>query len=676
MHRETRLFDELDTFAQQGRITHVLALTYGYDGDFVYERLWRLLLERYGVRHPLVVADGTMFGRDASEVGAGRVSSGNALGAHVVRAARRGNGVFHPKLFVAVREDAVLIAVGSANLTRGGLGANLELATVLTFTRAEASKAPVAILRDVVSFLRESVRLRIEGNVHAKSLEVFDDVVKHASLAAAEITEADSVANLSFVHSATTPLWKQILALHGSDPLEHLLVVSPFYEQEDPEADASEGFLGSIANSETLWADGAAEPRIRLLAGENSAIAGVPRHAVEALGEAVQVHMQLTSEEPRRLHGKLFVLAGRTQTTAVWGSPNFTRAALAKTCDDAVSGQAGNVECALVLRAPADELRLDTFERNFNLRSLFKRATELPDAPPVGAILVPAINLGEIAYDPARHELSFHGEVISSEVAWLQISPVDGKTPPFLIAVNAAGAFNATWEAASLEEEDPATGRRRLRDLFVVVVALDADGNALERIRARINVVFDDAIEVHQNLLLGPAALSADVLLVPSSAPAERRIAAIDGWLRRLRDARAQGAGQVSQHQASLDSFQRNVRKGLDARWRQVEAAKGTRFVVSRWSADLRRALAAATMDAVDEPRRAFLLLRVSEHMDKVLSALSGWGHPEGTLREVLDATKLREALAGVTLAADGDPLFAPALTVRERVVSKLEVLP
>src|SRR3954467_6646323 len=98
MKREVRLFDELDRFAGGGEISHALALTFGYDGDTAAERIWTPLIEKYGVHHPLVIASGT-------------VDAGTALGVHVLRAPKA-SGVFHPKLFLAVREDAVFAAIG------------------------------------------------------------------------------------------------------------------------------------------------------------------------------------------------------------------------------------------------------------------------------------------------------------------------------------------------------------------------------------------------------------------------------------------------------------------------------------------------------------------------------------------------------------------------------------
>src|SRR5262245_56154203 len=129
MRRELRLFDALDTFAAGKQVTHALGLTFGYDGDLAYERVWRPLIEKFGVRKPIVVADGTLVGRD----GPGPVAAGTALAVVTLRARRRGRSVFHPKVFLAVRDDAVFVAVGSANLTSGGLGGNLELMSTLEF---------------------------------------------------------------------------------------------------------------------------------------------------------------------------------------------------------------------------------------------------------------------------------------------------------------------------------------------------------------------------------------------------------------------------------------------------------------------------------------------------------------------------------------------------------------
>jgi len=92
MLREVMLFDALDEFAAGGIVIHAVACTYGYEGDTAYERLWRPLIERYGVRRPLVIADGTSVGREIAA--SGRIDSGTALSVSLVRPARSGRACF------------------------------------------------------------------------------------------------------------------------------------------------------------------------------------------------------------------------------------------------------------------------------------------------------------------------------------------------------------------------------------------------------------------------------------------------------------------------------------------------------------------------------------------------------------------------------------------------------
>lgn len=641
MRRELRLFDALDTFAAGQQLTHAIGLSFGYDGDVAYERVWKPLIEKFGVRKPIVITDGTLVGRD----GPGPVNAGTALAVVTLRARRRGRGVFHPKLFLAVREDAVFVAVGSANLTSGGLGGNLELMTALAFGNVP-TPSPKRVLSEVLDFLRTDVRNRILGS--AASRAGFDEAVKLATVIGDATADTRDDRSLSFVHSCRTPLWEQLVAAHADDPVQRAVVLSPLYEVEDPEDENPDGLVSRLLSSEVPWAPRASNPRVHLHVGSLNAaqsVGGLPHAALSRDDHAVTLLTQNFSHEPRRLHAKLVALFGRKRTTMLWGSPNFTPAAFLRDANS--ESNPGNMECAMMMRARADDLSPTVLARELDLKALFRvHEGDLP--PPPAHLPAPPVvfEVGELLYDPAAKTLELHAEIFDSAVDALHLQ-IPGEPTPLFTMPAARGEAHQTWPAAQLEEIETATNLPRLRMLQLMVAAVDGSNSVLDTITVRINVRFDDAIEVRDNYLLGANAVGADVLLVPSTAPPEQRVAEVDKRIAQLRAAVREGVHKPARHQASLDTFYRNVRRGLSARWKHLHAYRGSRFALMRWSVDLRRALTAATTD-LDATRRAYLVLRTSEHVSRVVGSLADWHADVRVATSVLDREQLAEALGAV----------------------------
>jgi hypothetical protein len=341
----------------------------------------------------------------------------------------------------------------------------------------------------------------------------------------------------------------------------------------------------------------------------------------------------------------------------------------------------GNAECALVLSIPRAQIAPEQFLQHYGLDRAF--------GPHVGAIPVTLVgpwtpsvpvDVGEVLYDPTGRTLSFHGEVLDARVRRILVEPsgiAAGPAHELGVNVNGERFVKATWDARWLEDTDPGTGLRRLRTHEVRVVALDDAGGEIGAVCVRVNVQFVDALEVHDNLLVGPAAVSPDALLVPSTAPPEQRVAAVKRKLDALREARSVSASGSFRHQASLDVFYRNVRRGLDARWRLLDANRGSRFALLRWSFDLRRALAAATTDSLDAPRRAFLVQRTAEHVERVLDKLAEWTSDPAAVKGVLAQAELARALRGIPIEdACLGVIAREVAVVRDRVIVRLEEVP
>lgn len=632
MKRETRLFDELDRFAGGGEITHALGLSFGYDGDIANERLWKPLVEKYGLRHPLVIADGV-------------VDEGTALGVHVLRA-RRQRGVFHAKLFLAVRDGAVFAAIGSANLTRGGLGANLELLTPLVFSPDAERPPPRAVLEGMLAFVRRVAGdLRVAGDSAERVLAVVDQ----AALVLDDLPEPRRGPHLRFVHSYEVPIWEQLRDLHGDDAVQHLLVVSPFLEADRPEADGADSLLRHALGEGLPWAPRARAPRLSLCtdAIDPNRPMPLPRLALEELAAAVEIRAQALSQEPRRLHGKLVAIFGKKRTTVLWGSPNFTPSALLR-----ATHERGNIECALVLSATVSSADAAGVIEEFDVGELFHvYRGPLPPAlvppPPPPSIF----EVGEALYDPKTRVLVICGESWGPNVDRIRVLTVEreGTQALFEGAVLGAGTYTFEIQEPPLEEDDPETGRRRLRTLALRIEALDSGGAVLDAREVRPNVRFEDALALRDNLLIETEAITADALLMPTATP-EQRVAAVDAQIEAWKAARRGEQKGTTLHQASLDTFFRNVRLGLDKQVNGLMGQRGSRFALRRWSGDLRRSLISACAGSIDGLRCAYLVSRVAQHVERVLDMVPQWHADPAPAYAAMEAEKLAAALESVSL--------------------------
>lgn len=638
MKRETRLFDEIDRFVGDHELTHALGLSFGYHGDIASERLWTPLIEKYGLRHPLVITDRT-------------IDAGTNLGVTVLKAARSA-GVFHPKLFLAVREDGVLAAVGSANLTSGGLGNNLELLTPLVFAPETERPAPPAVLRDILAFVQR-IADELAGHADAVSVERIHDVIKQAKLVLDVLPNPRRAPPLHFVHSYEAPIWDQLVSLHGDDAVQHVMVVSPFLEQDktgdEPAQGDSDSLLRHVLADGLPWVNRPQKPQLtlytRAISPQTPTL--LPRNAIEALRDRVALQAQALSVESRHLHAKMIAIFGKKRTTFLWGSPNFTPSALQRSVADG-----GNVECALALNTAANTANFDEILDEFELATMFVLYKDpLPPGfiPPPPPVLI--FDCCEVLYDPKTKKLTASGEVYSRKVARIRGTLKTDITGRMLFdSAIRPGEFNLKALDPGIEEEDPETGWQRLRSMVVVVDALDAADSVLECQEIRLNVCFEDAIEVMRGVFLPPEVLTPDGMLMPRSTTPEQRVAALDTAIQQAKAARADTQKAPTSHQASLDAFFRRVRLGLDRQWKALEGRRGSRFALRYWSSMLQRALGGAMAENYEELRRTYLVARVSEHVMRVMVAVVDWHEDPGPAFGAMELEKLAEALEAVRI--------------------------
>lgn len=261
----------------------------------------------------------------------------------------RGAGVFHPKLFLLQAGTRVLVGVGSANLTPGGLGGNLELMLFVD----NGSDDGRALAKSAVGFLdalRES---------------------QHVVLPSAARRFLDAICVMlpkqrggPLLHSLGEPLLQQIRRGRPAK-VTHAIVVSPWHSSSassqgiEPEIlTAMETALGArpVVHTEGERGNGpdlGKRARVRVL-NPSTLDEGDREEDGEEIGE------EGNSRRPRRpatLHAKAYLAATRAGGVMWFGSANCTIPALRESVSEG-----GNVE--LLVRVELDRRGRERFERD------------------------------------------------------------------------------------------------------------------------------------------------------------------------------------------------------------------------------------------------------------------------------------------------------------------------
>ncbi|NML50848.1 hypothetical protein HHL19_20290 [Streptomyces sp. R302] len=253
------------------------------------------------------------------------------------------HGAFHPKLALLLGDDACRVAIGSGNPTQSGWGTNDELWTVVT-TDDGASHPLLADLADWLEQLPDAVALTSWWAEYLRHLAELLTVL-HCEAPPTE-TEGPEV---ELAHNLRTPL---IDRLPGT-PVDELRLYAPF-------VDPSGELLRLL--------------RERLTPGEITL--GIQRrwtsYDSDGVRKAFDGHDAARVRElaeTRMRHGKLVEWRVGDTWHALTGSPNLTRAALARAVGDATGGTA---------EGPA---------RNCELAVIAHDTTPLlPDEGPVGPV--------------------------------------------------------------------------------------------------------------------------------------------------------------------------------------------------------------------------------------------------------------------------------------------------
>lgn len=340
LNAEINLRTVIDTFAPEDDIRHALFLTYTFDGG-ILEDVDRGLLDllwRRNCENVLVVRDGKAI---LAEKRSHRYSVINAA------YSRR---TFHPKLMLLLTSSEVLAAIGSANLTRGGLENNLELVGVYRLTR---NSGPLSLFRSLRDYLGKS-HLRLElAATSSQQRKAFDVLQRDLDRFLNEASAVRSPIEPLFLHNYDEALLPQIIKALPNQKLETMWVVSPFFEPDpirnesldkrpqpdtvplstkgdDPPDDRlDETLLKEVFKQLNFIQNDQPPVRIYFQASTTN-VTRLPLNALQQFKSQIALFGKTSTIDSRNLHAKMLVFAGHDQSgqpfvTIVHGSANFTR---------------------------------------------------------------------------------------------------------------------------------------------------------------------------------------------------------------------------------------------------------------------------------------------------------------------------------------------------------------
>lgn len=286
----------------EGGFHSAFMTTYAF-GSLAFEDIPFPKLRGAGCRNIAVLADTGMVNQAFADFGPPRFAGTSY---HLVKAAAP--GAFHPKITVLLGEAKGRLMVGSANLTALGLGGNKEQVASITWSAETPENAKFFI--SALAYIRRYVPA--EDQWFAISLQRAmrsSPWLRNDTFDPAFSTEGAETLNLLLDRPEISFL-DQIVACIGNDPVECLVVVSPYWDAK----------LEGVARLKA----GLGDPVTDILI-ENDAY-GFPSSELSRFSDVAL--FDVSSNAGRFLHAKLIIAQGKEYDHVISGSMNCTFPAL------------------------------------------------------------------------------------------------------------------------------------------------------------------------------------------------------------------------------------------------------------------------------------------------------------------------------------------------------------
>lgn len=604
--------DAIGSFAPGQGLRAVLLLTYSFDGKWIEEGFVPDLFDR-PVANALVIRDAHRIVSEAPTVRYHRANAGFST------------RVFHPKLGLFVAEDRALAVIGSANLTRGGLERNLELASAFEVSR---SGGPRPLFEGILRYITGPLM----GEVGARGAAATS--LRDTAVALREVL-VDVPTTLEnphlFIHNYELPLWEQVLEALPHRYVARLSIVSPFFEPnriqpEDPVTEADVGMF------ERMLKDLAFEPPkgekpISVFFQQSEGQTVLPIDKLSRWKKEIELYQRLsTTQDSRPLHGKLVLIEGAQGTRrepyllAVHGSPNFTSAAFLFRPPES------NSETAVVTRLPAKRNGSVKTWAVLGLDELFGKVADWGILTHMSPVREPlqmndAFRVTDSTLNVSERKM---------EIIW------QGRTPG-AARVRALIEVNGAWIVVG--EGNLVEGQRLVLDVpqFVEtdehnLLSLKSSQVRVEMLDASGGVIGSSIVPVNVDC---PQQFCGTVLVGAIMSTLDERIAfagcgAIQSYRQQLdfleqhrkRASSPKGAPTVLTHQADLDRFFRNLQSGFRGIRARLNAMPNSEFTLRRTLKDLTQWCHETVTEETDRlptECRLFLVDRLARELQRTL---------------------------------------------------------
>ena len=287
----------------EGGFHSAFMTTYAF-GSLAFEDIPFPKLRGAGCRNIIVLADRGMLNQAFSEFGPPRFAGTSY---HLIKA--DAPGAFHPKITMLIGETKGRLTVGSANLTALGLGGNKEQIASISYSpeaqeNAKFFKSALGYFRRYVPLDDQWFPISLQRALRSAAW-LRDDNFDHA-FDGAGTTEL----NLLFDRPEINFL-DQIIASVGDDPIEQLVIMSPYWDAQ----------LGGLARLRA-----ALENPVTDILIESDAN-GFPSAALSGFSDTSLFDVS-THAESQFLHAKLIIAHGERWDHVISGSMNCTFPAL------------------------------------------------------------------------------------------------------------------------------------------------------------------------------------------------------------------------------------------------------------------------------------------------------------------------------------------------------------
>lgn len=647
-----------------------LLLTYCFDGRYLEESFVPDLFDR-PVGTALVIRDGNSIIHEAPTV---RYHRANA---------KYSSRVFHPKLLLLVAENRALAVVGSANLTRGGLERNLELASSFEVCCGSGSRT---CFEAILKYVEGPLLQEVSGSATAVLVDTataLGDVLKGVP------KEVDSVH--SFLHNYDTPIWEQVLKALPHRHVARVGIVSPFFEPnaescEDPSDEDDTGVFARVLDDFVLEPPKGEKP-ITVFFQQSEGNTNLPIDKLKRWADSIELWQRLSTsvDEPRPLHGKMLIIEGAKGTNrdpyvvVVSGSPNFTSAALLST------PPSGNAEIAILSRLPARRNASVLVRSALQLDNLFGKvedwSTLKHSSRPMRALpRQDAFRVTDVALDVGSRtvKIAWQGDTSGGTVIRL-LAQKDGVWTP--IASAQIGTGNELSLAVPDMLDVAPDGLVSLKSSHIRVEVMDETGSTLATVTAPVNVDCPNMFcGVH---LVGQLMATLDQRIAAAGCGLSQSYRDQQDFLERHKAAErtSNRTPTVLTHQADLDRFFRNLHTGLRGIHQRVTDAPDSEYTLRRTIRDLGKWCAEALSPESKIPTREcclFLLDRLGVEIQVALDHSRQKAPLAQKLSEAIQEAGLeravRKAVGWINAHQDSDNVSYCAGTVK-RFTRILEML-